>query len=89
MGSQQLVKEANNANALSEAGEPVTIVQMDSLYPSHKKDIDFMYAYVNRRTRLGLENANLLDAYFNLLNKKEQGMLKNLQLVVDNGSFFE
>jgi hypothetical protein len=46
-----------------------------------------MYAYVERRTRLSLDNANFLNQYFSLLNKEEQGVLKNLQLVVDNGSF--
>lgn len=85
MSPQKLLKEGGNA--LAEAKEPVTIVQMDSLYPLHKKDKGFMYAYVRRRTLLALENANFLDDYFNLLNEKEQGELKNLQLVVDNVSF--
>src|SRR5690606_1625439 len=85
MKPDELLKEAGLA--LKELAEPVTIVQMDSLYPSHRHDKTFMYGYIQRRTRLALKNADLLDEYFRLLNEREKGELKNLQLVVDNGSF--
>jgi thiol-disulfide isomerase/thioredoxin len=85
MSPRQLLQEAGNA--LQEANKPITIVQMDNMYPLHKYDKSFMYNYVQRRTHLALENAALLDEYFGLLNASEQGELKNLQLVVDNGSF--
>lgn len=85
MSPAQLLKEARYA--LQEFEEPVTILEMDSMYPAHKHDKAFLYNYLVRRTRLALENADLLDEYFDLLNEKEKGALKNLQLVVDNGSF--
>jgi len=74
-------------NALLEAKQEQTVVQLDELYASRKADKEFMYAYVGRRTALRLDNADLLDEYVALLNEQERGEIKNLQLILDNGMF--
>ena len=74
-------------NALIEAQQEQTIVQLDLLYPSNRKDKGFMYTYLSRRTVLRIENADLLDEYIALLDETERGEIKNLQLILDNGMF--
>lgn len=79
--SQQL------SNALIEQKEPVTLLQMDSIYSSGNKDTAFLYTYLRKRTRLKQDNTDLLDEYCTLLTQQQQGSLKTLQLIADNGAF--
>lgn len=74
-------------NALIEAKQEQTIIQLDVIYPTKKNDKAFMYTYLSRRTALRLDNADLLDEYITLLNEEERGEIKNLQLILDNGVF--
>lgn len=74
-------------NALAEAKQEETVVQLDLRYQSNKKDKMFMYNYLARRTVLRLDNMNLLDEYITLLNENERGEIKNLQLILDNGMY--
>ena len=74
-------------NALIEAKQSQTIIQLDALYPIKRKDPSFMYTYLLRKTQLKLSNPDLVDEYINLLNDKERGEIKNLQLILDNGTF--
>ncbi|RYG21262.1 MAG: DUF255 domain-containing protein [Chitinophagaceae bacterium] len=74
-------------NALIEAQQDQTVVQLDLHYTKNKTDKTFMYTYLSRRTALRLDNADLLDEYITLLNEDERGEIKNLQLILDNGMF--
>ncbi len=85
MPANEFLKVADQA--LAEAQQPVTIVQLDERYPALRKDKDFMYTYLRRKTDLKLGNADLIDEYVGLLNETEKGEIKNLQLLVDNGNF--
>ncbi|MEE1945769.1 thioredoxin family protein [Pedobacter sp. KR3-3] len=73
--------------ALAEAKQPETILQLDERYPASRKDKDFMYTYLRRKTDLRSANPDLVDEYIGLLNDAEKGQLKNLQLILDNGGF--
>lgn len=80
---RQFIALANTA--LEEAKQPQTIAYLDSLYLSNKRDIGFMFTYLNRRTKLMLDNRQLLNDYVSLLTKTEASSIKNLQLILDNG----
>jgi hypothetical protein len=62
-------------------------LQMQSEYPSHKSDKDFMYGYLSRLTALRLPTAGILDDYIGMLTVNEQADPKNIQLIVDNGTW--
>ncbi|HTD98635.1 MAG TPA: thioredoxin family protein [Mucilaginibacter sp.] len=85
MPAQNFLQEA--ANALNEAKEPVTLLQLDSQYVAKKQDTVFMYTYLQRRLKLKQDNADLLDEYCRLLTESQQSSLKTLQLIADNGAF--
>ncbi|RZK41343.1 MAG: DUF255 domain-containing protein [Pedobacter sp.] len=74
-------------NALLEANQKESIVQLDLLYPQMRKDKVFMKRYLDRRTLLRLENSDLLDEYISMLSEEERGEITNLQLIADNGMF--
>jgi thioredoxin-related protein len=83
--AEEMIKHASNA--IKESAEPLTIYKMDSLYKTQKKNKAFMYDYLVRRTKLKLENADLLDEYCRMLTKQEATDLKTIQLIADNGDF--
>lgn len=74
-------------NALNEAKEPVTLLQLDSQYAAKKNDTAFMYAYLQRRLKLKQDNADLLDEYCGMLTELQRSSIKTLQLIADNGAF--
>lgn len=85
MPASEFLTIANHT--LIEARQPQTIIQLDALYPIKRKDPSFMYTYLLRKTQLKLNDPDLVDEYINLLNDKERGEIKNLQLILDNGGF--
>jgi len=85
MEANEFLKEAVNAQL--EKKEPMTLVMLDNLYPVLKKDTAFMYKYLQRRTKLRLDNADLLDEYCMLLDTAAKGSTQTLQLIADNGNF--
>jgi|ADGO01.1.fsa_nt_gi hypothetical protein len=54
-------------NALSEQRDSITLETMEAMYPSHKADTNFMYAYLRKRTKLRKNNMDLLDEYCQML----------------------
>lgn len=71
--------------ALEERKQPFNIEELSTeYYPSKKNDKKFMYDYILRRTKLGLDNRTKLDEYIALLTEKERAEIKNLQLILDN-----
>jgi thioredoxin-related protein len=85
MTPAEFIKVATNA--LQEAKQEQTIVQMEFMYPSHKAEKAFMYKYLSRLTTLRLPTTELLDNYIAMLTANEQAEPKNIQLIVDNGTF--
>lgn len=85
MPIQDFLQQLNYA--LYEQKEPLTLLQMDSLFQTHQKDTAFLYKYIQRRTTLRQDNADLLDTYCNLLDSGQQVALPTLQLIADNGAF--
>lgn len=71
--------------AILESKETVTIDMLDSLHSSNKNNTDFLYQYLVRRTRLKLDNSDLLDKYISLLKETERNSSDNLQLIIYNG----
>ncbi|MFT3825040.1 MAG: thioredoxin family protein [Chitinophagaceae bacterium] len=80
-----LLKEADNA--LKESKNPVTLVQLDSIYYSGNRDKQFMYSYLKKRLQLKQDNVELLEEYVNMLSPQEQSDTLNLKLIADNGNF--
>ena len=70
-----------------EAKQGQTIVQMEAMYQSHRKDKVFMYKYLSRLTALRLPTTELLDNYIIMLNTDEQNEPKIIQLIINNGVF--
>lgn len=85
MSSQDFLVQGKNA--LAEKKEPMTLLQLDSIYPTKKTDTTFLYTYLQKRTKLKQDNADLLDTYCGLLSPTQQSSIKTLQLIADNGSF--
>ncbi len=71
--------------AISESKEKITIEELDSLYHTNKRNTPFLYQYLDRRTRLRLDNSDLLDSYISLLPESERSTIENLQLITNNG----
>lgn len=75
-------------NALSESTEKITILELDSLYTQNSTDTNFLYQYLSRRTRLRLDNSDLLDRYISLVHPSNRGTTEHLQLIIENGGQF-
>lgn len=71
--------------AISESKEKITIDELDSLYYKNKNNAPFLYQYLDRRTRLRLDNSDLLDSYISLLPETERSTIENIQLITNNG----
>jgi thioredoxin-related protein len=71
--------------AISESREKTTIDKLDSLYFYNQYNTSFLYEYLCRRTRLRLDNSDLLDRYIALLPGIEKNRNENLQLIINNG----
>lgn len=85
MTATAFLREA--ASALKEAKNPVTLVQLDSIYQGGNRDKQFLYTYLKKRLQLKQDNAELLDNYAGMLTPAEQTDTLNLQLIADNGHF--
>jgi thioredoxin-related protein len=86
MAAEEFDKEI--ANAKAEQHEPVTLLEMDSIYSTVQNDTAFLYTYLRKRTKLKQDNTDLLDEYCTLLNPGQQASLQTLQLIADNGAFY-
>lgn len=73
-------------NAIIESKESTTVLELDSLYKQKSHDFLFLKNYLNRRTKLKLDNSDLLDYYIHLLPKEERANDETLQLLIDNGN---
>lgn len=85
MSAIAFLREANHA--LNEAKNPVTLVQLDSIYQGGNRDKQFLYTYLKKRLQLKQDNVELLDTYAGMLTPAEQTDTLNLQLIADNGHF--
>jgi thioredoxin-related protein len=71
--------------AISESKEKIAIDKYDSLYIFNKYNTSFLYQYLCRRTKLKLDNSDLLDRYISLLSPIDKNRNENLQLIINNG----
>lgn len=85
MTAAAFLREADNA--LKEAKNPVTLVQLDSIYQSGNREKQFLYTYLKKRLQLKQDNVELLEYYAGILTAEEQTDTLNLQLIADNGHF--
>lgn len=74
------------ANAIIESKESITVLELDSLFKQKSHDLLFLKDYLSRRTKLKLDNSDLLDYYIHLLPKEERANDETLQLLIDNGN---
>ncbi len=74
-------------NALTEAGKPETIVQLEEKYRQFPRDKTVAFHYLRRMTDLQLPTSALLDRYFTQLTATERAEPANIRLVVDNGTW--
>lgn len=75
-------------NALAESKELMTVITLDSLYKYNYTNKDFVRDYLIRRTKLRLDNSDILDHYVNTLSSDEQSKEETLRIIIDNGSKF-
>jgi thioredoxin-related protein len=73
-------------NAIIESKESTTVLELDSLFKQKSHDLLFLKNYLSRRTKLKLDNSDLLDYYIHLLPKEERANDETLQLLIDNGN---
>lgn len=67
--------------ALSEASDPRPLAEWEDSYLAKKTDTAFVWAYFEKRKRLGLDNADIADQYVTLLTKTqllEKGFISKL-----------
>lgn len=67
--------------ALSEASDPRPLAEWEDSYLAKKMDTAFVWAYFEKRKRLGLDNAEIADQYVTLLTKAqllEKGVISKL-----------
>lgn len=74
------------ANAIIESKESITVLELDSLFKQKSHDLLFLKDYLSRRTKLKLDNSDLLDHYIQLLPREERIRTETLQLLIDNGN---
>lgn len=73
-------------NAIIESKESTTVLELDSLFKQKSHDLLFLKDYLSRRTKLKLDNSDLLDYYIHLLPKEDRANDETLQLLIDNGN---
>jgi thioredoxin-related protein len=73
-------------NAIIESKENTTVLELDSLFKQNSHNLVFLENYLIRRTKLKLDNSDLLDYYVNLLPQEERVKSETLQLLIDNGN---
>lgn len=73
--------------ALKERSEGVRLADLQNRYDAEKNDKAFMYSYVRKNTDLQSNTHQMLEAYIALLDPQERAEKKNLQLIIDNGSY--
>lgn len=73
-------------NAIIESKESTTVLELDSLFKQKSHDLLFLKDYISRRTKLKLDNSDLLDYYIHLLPKEDRANDETLQLLIDNGN---
>lgn len=73
-------------NAILESKESTTVLELDNLFKQKSHDLLFLKNYLSRRTKLKLDNSDLLDYYIHLLPEEERANDETLQLLIDNGN---
>lgn len=73
-------------NAILESKEKITLIELDSLFVKNSDNLTFLKDYLIRRTKLKLDNSDLLDIYISLLPHEERTKTETLQLIADNGN---
>jgi thiol-disulfide isomerase/thioredoxin len=67
--------------ALSEAADPKPLAGWEDGYLTQKTDTAFVWAYFQKRKRLGLDNADIVDQYASLLTREQllqKGMIMKI-----------
>ncbi|MCJ0742219.1 thioredoxin family protein [Pedobacter montanisoli] len=85
MEASELIRHAKNA--IDEAQQPLSLLDMEKLYPAHKKDKTFLLSYLLKLTRLKMNTSDLLDDYISMLSDTERSTYSTIQLLVDNGTW--
>lgn len=79
MPSDRFISEARLA--LKEASDPKPLAVWEDEYASRRYDTAFVWGYLQKRKRLGLDNADITDQYASLINRESllgNGMLTKL-----------
>jgi hypothetical protein len=83
MPAADFIKEAEKALAEYHNSKP--IAEWHAEYETHKSDLAFIEKYLEKRSKLKLNNTEVLDNYLSLLPVQEQTSEKTLLLIVENG----
>jgi thiol-disulfide isomerase/thioredoxin len=79
MSAEKFLGEARLA--LSEAADPKPLAGWEDGYLTQKTDTAFVWAYFQKRKRLGLDNADIVDQYASLLTREQllqKGMIMKI-----------
>lgn len=81
LGSMEAEKFiAVSKTALADMNDPKPLSVLEKEYPSNKTNATFLLEYMNKREKLGKENAQLFDEYLALLPKEERVSDKTLEI---------
>jgi thioredoxin-related protein len=83
MPATDFIKEADKALAEYHNSKPIATWHAE--YEDHKSDLAFIEKYLEKRSKLKLNNTEVLDNYLSLLPVNEQTSEKTLLLIVENG----
>ena len=83
LGSTDLLKEADLVLTNQSDSKPIYVLEKQ--YNEGKRDPDFLYEFIAKRSRYNLDNMTLVEEYVKALTPIQQSSDKTLRLVVNNG----
>ncbi|NBB27975.1 tetratricopeptide repeat protein [Cellulophaga sp. BC115SP] len=83
LGSTDLLKEADLVLTNQSDSKPIYVLEKQ--YNEGKREPDFLYEFIAKRSRYNLDNMALVEEYVKALTPIQQSSDKTLRLVVNNG----
>jgi thiol-disulfide isomerase/thioredoxin len=83
LGPVDLSKEADLVLLNQSDAKPIYV--LDKTYNEGKRDPEFLYEYIAKRSRYNLDNMNLVEEYVKELTPIQHSADKTLRLIVNNG----